>query len=502
MTLSHLHQNPAAPLQLPSFPVRDRFTIKRPLEAKQRLTICELDGPGCIDHIWCTLNHPFKTQLTNRKLLIRIYFDGSTIPHVEAPVGDFFGVMHGAHMHEINTPYLSCMNYSGYNCYFKMPFAKSARIEMETGEEANHLYLQVNYRRFPDQVMEEPRRFCARWRKENPTRSYADDFLMLDADGPGYLAGFVYSVRLIDNEDRWSHGGADNIYIDGQTPYPAFLRGIGGEDTFGASYGGAHHPPDTHLWTGFPYYEHEDIGEPRRVQRLTAYRFFDPDPIPFRKSIHMRFGCMQNNICCTMYWYQTGEPRPYVKLPSFEALMPDAKVAAADVNLPLPDSGSWRVQLPFDNEQGQAVEKARSGIGSLVIDNTAWRTTQAIHGFVDFNLIERPRIKPAVGAHYNHKAAIAHAVLNAPQAGRATLHLAWDDTMVVQINDQPAVDLGNHTMFRQHKFQVDLKAGANDLRILLSNTTGSNHGGWAFAFYAVMEEGQMILPEAPSQITD
>ena len=34
---------------------------------------------------------------------------------------------------------------------------------------------------------------------------------MLDAEGPGQLIGFVYGVRLIDNTDRWSHGGADNI---------------------------------------------------------------------------------------------------------------------------------------------------------------------------------------------------------------------------------------------------------------------------------------------------
>ena len=33
---------------------------------------------------------------------------------------------------------------------------------------------------------------------------------MLDADGPGQLVGFVYGVRLIDQTDRWSHGGDNN----------------------------------------------------------------------------------------------------------------------------------------------------------------------------------------------------------------------------------------------------------------------------------------------------
>ena len=38
---------------------------------------------------------------------------------------------------------------------------------------------------------------------------------MLDADGPGQLLGFVYGARLLDDIDRWSHGGAENIYLDG-----------------------------------------------------------------------------------------------------------------------------------------------------------------------------------------------------------------------------------------------------------------------------------------------
>src|SRR5690606_9717306 len=101
---------------------------------------------------------------------------------------------------------------------------------------------------------------------------------------------------------RWSHGGADNIYVDGEGEHPVLLRGIGGEDTFGTSYGGAQHPPESHLYSGMPFYMHEDIGEARPAQRLAGYRFFVRDAVPFRHSLHMRFGCMQNDICSTVYW--------------------------------------------------------------------------------------------------------------------------------------------------------------------------------------------------------
>jgi len=120
--------------------------------------------------------------------------------------------------------------------------------------------MQIDWHRYPDQALEEPMRFSAQWRRELPTKRYDEDYLMLDADGPGRLLGFFYGVRLMDDQDRWSHGGGDNIYIDGEGEHLAYLRGIGGEDTFGTGYGGAlHTPPETNLYQGMPYYVHEGV---------------------------------------------------------------------------------------------------------------------------------------------------------------------------------------------------------------------------------------------------
>jgi hypothetical protein len=124
---------------------------------------------------------------------------------------DRFGVMHGKAWYPVNTALLSVQAKSAYNCYFPMPFAKSARVEFEVGDRPQAVYCQVDWHRYPDQPLREKRRFCARWRREFPTQRYGEDFFMLDADGPGQLVGFVYGVRLIDNTDRWSHGGSDNI---------------------------------------------------------------------------------------------------------------------------------------------------------------------------------------------------------------------------------------------------------------------------------------------------
>ena len=85
---------------------------------------------------------------------------------------------------------------------------------------------------------------------------------------------------------------------------------------------------------------------------MVGYRFFEHDALPFRHSLHMRFGCMQNDICSTVYWYQEGA------VPDWEQLLPGAKLPRGTCDLDLPWSGSWWLCGPFDNRQNQAMEGA------------------------------------------------------------------------------------------------------------------------------------------------
>src|SRR4029078_694812 len=176
------------------------------------------------------------------------------------------------------------------------------------------------------QELKEKRRFCAQWRREMPTARYGNDYMILDADGPGQLLGFFYCVRLNGFVDRWSHGGAENIYIDGLGDRPAYLRGIGGEDAVAASYGGVFHPPETHLYDGIPYYVSEDTGEPRSAQRLVGYRFYVTDSIRFKKSLGFQFGSMENDIASMVYWYQEGAPRRFVAMPDWPKMLGGAEL--------------------------------------------------------------------------------------------------------------------------------------------------------------------------------
>ena len=103
-------------IDLPSTAVADRVSLGRTLDAGQRVTYAALEGPGCIRHIWVTAGGE---NLAGRGILIRIYFDDESEPYVEAPLGDFFGVMHGLPWYPLNTPYLSVKAQSARSTRFQ-----------------------------------------------------------------------------------------------------------------------------------------------------------------------------------------------------------------------------------------------------------------------------------------------------------------------------------------------------------------------------------------------
>ena len=52
-------------------------------------TLLELDGPGCITHVYCALVLPELTDYRNA--ILRCYWDGEPTPSVEVPLGDYAG---------------------------------------------------------------------------------------------------------------------------------------------------------------------------------------------------------------------------------------------------------------------------------------------------------------------------------------------------------------------------------------------------------------------------
>lgn len=480
-------------LNLPDHPVSRRLGRNFSFRGPAPEVLGDIQGPGCIRRIWVTGKN------IGREVTLRIYFDGQPVPYVEAPLADFFGVMHNlANPGEppvINTPFLDVKPKNGFTSFFPMPFAKSARIELAGSGKNSSIYYMIDWHEYPDRELREPMRFCARWRREAPVRDYQDDFIMLDADGPGRLVGFAYGVDMLQSRQqmRWSHAGADSIYLDGDGNQPAYLRGIGGEDTFGTSFGGADYKPQSALFADMPYFIQKD--EAGDMQKLAAYRFYVHDAIRFRDSIHMRFANRAHDVASTVYWYSTKPVRPFFTMPPVEKRLPGSEVRRGEYDLPLPDSGQWWIAGPFPSGFTEPPPATGTFDPAQPFRDHAWQRFAALHGFVEFNHVFRPAPNNSNSLTLDG-VAVARSTLNAPAATNATLTLAWDDNLVLQVNGEKAIDLGVQPYLRARKIEVPLVAGNNIVTIRLSNSVGLTRGAWNFSFRCVTADGRILLPRA------
>jgi len=125
------------------------------LEPGASKTLCELEGAGCITHIWITAGAlDFKSPATPerqqmmRRLVLGITWDGGEHPSVLTPLGDFFGIGHARTANFVSLPLqMSPEDGRGLNSFFQMPFSEGARIEIRSEMESEDvmLYFYVDY---------------------------------------------------------------------------------------------------------------------------------------------------------------------------------------------------------------------------------------------------------------------------------------------------------------------------------------------------------------------
>jgi hypothetical protein len=98
------------------------------------------------------------------------------------------------------------------NCYFPMPFAKSARLTLtnETKQHSQH-WVEINYRTYR-QAPENQLYFHAQYCQGTPPPE--GPYLILDAKGRGHLVGCVLSVK--NNDGGWWGEGDEIVEIDGK----------------------------------------------------------------------------------------------------------------------------------------------------------------------------------------------------------------------------------------------------------------------------------------------
>jgi hypothetical protein len=116
------------------------------IPAKSRFVLADIQGAGCINHIWCTVGFcPQPHHL--RRLVLCMAWDGEPGYSVQVPLGDFFGVGHGRMVNFASLPLqMSPADGRAFNCFFPMPFASRALIELQNDCDVEvEQYFYVDY---------------------------------------------------------------------------------------------------------------------------------------------------------------------------------------------------------------------------------------------------------------------------------------------------------------------------------------------------------------------
>jgi hypothetical protein len=296
---------------------RDNFRI----QPGQTHVLMDAKGPGVITHIWMTFLAPEPHDwakdgsANHQEMLLRIFWDGSERPGVEAPVGDFFANCFGKRG-EVNSIPVVVGDTGSYNCFWQMPFRKSARVEIvNQGEKPiSLLYYNIDWIKKDDLPADTPY-FYAQYRQEYPVR-HDEDYVLLDTKGKGHYVGTVLAVRT--RSPSWFGEGDEKIYIDGEPK--ASIWGTGTEDYFLFAWGLKR---ASTLYTGVPYFDQWGIVG----GHISAYRWHIQDPIVFNNGIRVtfeHFGWIspdenpnnksnswnerEDDYSSVAFWYQTGEP--------------------------------------------------------------------------------------------------------------------------------------------------------------------------------------------------
>ena len=287
----------------------------------QTHTLLDVQGPGTITHIWITFLGPEPQDwakngsANHQEMLLRMYWDGDFRPAVEAPVGDFFANCFGHRREVISLPVI-VEDADSYNCFWPMPFRKSARIEITNQSEKpiSLLYYNIDWIK-KESLPDDTPYFYAQYRQEYPVQ-HGQDYVVLETKGKGHYVGTVLAVRT--RSPAWFGEGDEKIYID-QEDKPS-IWGTGTEDYFLSAWG---LKTTSTPYFGVPYFDQWGIVG----GHTSAYRWHINDPIVFNTSIKVtfeHFGWIspdenpnykstswnerEDDYSSVAFWYQTGQP--------------------------------------------------------------------------------------------------------------------------------------------------------------------------------------------------
>lgn len=285
----------------------------------EKFELAYIKGQGAVRHIWIT-----DCSAHNRNFIIRMYWDESDAPSVEVPIGDFFAAANYKTYAPVNSLAVCVNPKCGLNCYWEMPFYKSARITLENiSDKEECVYYQIDY--VLTELPKDCAYFHAQFRRSNPLK-YMDVHTILDGvQGKGQYVG-TYLFWGVNNNYWWGEGEI-KFYMDGDTDFPT-ICGTGTEDYFCGSHNfdiGGEYKDYSTPYTGLSVFRPDGLYHAQ--QRFSMYRWHISDPIYFDENLKVtiqalgwrndfnRYLPLQDDISSVAFWYQDRICRNFPQLP-------------------------------------------------------------------------------------------------------------------------------------------------------------------------------------------
>lgn len=294
----------------------DRLLIPR----GEEVVLADIRGAGIITRIWVTIASRDPHFL--RRIVLRMYWDDEASPSVLCPIGDFFGS--GFEYTHYTSLFLG-MSSGGYYCYFPMPFARRALIEVsnETEYDIDSFYYHIDYQQV-DKLEKNVGRFHAHWRRE-PATIPGKNYTILDAEGYGHFVGCILGMQSRTGDISFLEGD-EMIYVDGESTPSVY--GTGTEDYFTSGW---------YFNRGtFAGPLHGCIIKDEKKATVVAYRFHVGDAIPFRRALSVTIEHGHGNevpadYASVAYWYQKEPHKELTPLPPPRARIPLRVIVPAGV---------------------------------------------------------------------------------------------------------------------------------------------------------------------------
>lgn len=307
------------------------------VKPNETLTLVDVDGSGVIENIWIGGD-------VSNNFILRIYWDNSEYPSVEAPLPAFFGYAYPRNIRDIygnfptlNSAMMMVAPCRGMNCYFEMPYRKHCKITVENRHPKEERCIYYTITGIKKEVEEDALYFHATYRQSKPTTGGIHTILD-GVSGQGHYCGLTMAIGTNGTNDCFVEGEM-KMYVD-DDKYPS-INYTGTEDYFGGSYAfgldlnwchgvdqkiKGKYEEYSGLYSGmFGVLGDRDLHY-NAQPRYLLYRFHVNDPIIFNKNIRVEIQNMhftdhghlprRDDIISVAYWYQKELGTKLKELPS------------------------------------------------------------------------------------------------------------------------------------------------------------------------------------------